>query len=262
LRRTSRNALIRAAGTLARIRGATGGKRAIAFHEVPDISRFEGFIDWLLSEYEIVGLDDWLDGPAGKRTQLLLTFDDGYAAWQTAVAPLLADRNVPAVFFVTSGLVGLTGENATTFARERLLRTQELKFISLNQLRDLAAHDSFEIGSHTRTHPDLARVQSREALRDEVVGPRASLEDWLGAPVRAFAYPFGTPANVPDIVRSVLEEGGFEAAFTLIPGGWATAQGDRLRIGRDALDPAFGRGLARAWLRGGYDRLYALKTGA
>jgi peptidoglycan/xylan/chitin deacetylase (PgdA/CDA1 family) len=254
--------LIRAAGAFAHVRGAASGKRAIAFHEVPDVSGFENFLDWLGSEYEIVGLDDWLTGPTGERTQVLLTFDDGYAAWQTAVAPLLAERNAPALFFVTSGLVGLSGAEAAEFARARMLRTQELEFISQEQLRDLAAHKSFEIGSHTRSHPDLARIQDRGVLRDEIVGARATLEDWLGARVRAFAYPFGTPANVSDLARSVLEEGSFEAAVTLIPGGWTPAGGDRLAIGRDALDPAFGRGLARAWLRGGYDRLYALKPGA
>jgi peptidoglycan/xylan/chitin deacetylase (PgdA/CDA1 family) len=244
------------------VRGGGPGKRALAFHEVPDIPRFQGFLDWLLSEYEIVGLDDWLTRPSGDAPQLLLTFDDGYAAWQTAVAPMLAERNLPALFFITSGLVGLSGARAASFARERMLRTQELEFISLDQLRDLAAQDLFEIGSHTRTHPDLAELEDRDAISDEILGARTTLEDWIGDRVRAFAYPFGTPANVSPLARSVLEETGFEAAFTLIPGRWSVAGGDRLRIGRDALDPAFARSLARAWLRGGYDRLYGLKPGA
>jgi peptidoglycan/xylan/chitin deacetylase (PgdA/CDA1 family) len=243
-------------------RGSEIGKRALAFHEVPDVSRFQAFLDRLLSEYEILGLDDWLNRPAGGRGQLLLTFDDGYASWQTAVGPMLAERNVPAVFFVTSGLVGLTGARARDFARERMLRTQELEFISVHQLRDLASHEHFEIGSHTRNHPDLAQITDRKTLRDEILGARATLEDLLSQRVRAFAYPFGTPANVSPLARSVLDEGGVEAAFTLIPGRWTPTGGDRLRIGRDALDPAFARSLSRAWLRGGYDRLYALKPDA
>ncbi len=178
------------------------------------------------------------------------------------MAPLLAERNLPAVFFVTSGVVGLSGEQARAFARERMLRTQELEFIGLEQLRDLAAHPSFEIGSHTLTHPDLGRLGAAEAVRAEVVGGREALEDWLSEPVRSFAYPFGTPASVSPLARSVVAEAGLEAAFTLIPGSWVSEEGDRLQIGRDGLDPALPAAVSRAWLRGGYDRLYGLKPDA
>jgi peptidoglycan/xylan/chitin deacetylase (PgdA/CDA1 family) len=262
LKHTVRNALIRGGGAVARIRGARPGKRAIVFHEVPDIARFRRFVDLLRDEHEIVGVDAWLNGPAGDRTQLLLTFDDGYASWHTAVAPLLAERQLPALFFVTSGVVGLGGEEGREFARERLLRTQRLEFINLDQLRDLAAQPAFEIGSHTQTHPDLGRINDRDAIREEVVGGQSRLEDWLGEPVRWFAYPFGTPANISSAARSVIETAGVEAAFTLIPGSWERDRGNRLEIGRDGLDPAMPFGVSRAWLRGGYDRLYGLKSGA
>ena len=57
-------------------------------------------------------MDDWLHEPfePNDRTQLTLTFDDGYASWHESVAPLLEERGIPAVFFVSSGLVGLRGE--------------------------------------------------------------------------------------------------------------------------------------------------------
>jgi peptidoglycan/xylan/chitin deacetylase (PgdA/CDA1 family) len=251
---------VRAGGALASVRGSQPGKRALAFHEVPDVPRFRDFLDRLLDEYEILGLDDWLDRPTGDRTQLTLTFDDGYASWDTAVAPLLADREVPAVFFVSSGVVGLRGEEAREFTRSRMLRSQDLEFISLDQLRDLAQHPQFEVGSHTLTHPDLGQVGDRSTMLDEVAGDRARLEDWLAKPVRWFAYPFGTPANVPVMARSVVEEAGLSAAFTLIPGGWVKQGGDRFMIGRDALDPSLSFAVSKAWLAGGYDRLYALKS--
>jgi len=239
--------------------GAKLGKRALAFHEVPDIPRFRDFLDRLLAEYEVLSLEDWLKDPLGDRTQLTLTFDDGYASWHTAVAPLLAERSVPAVFFVSSGVVGLRGKEARDFARNRLRRSQELSLISLDRLRDLAQHALFDVGGHTLTHADLGRIGDRSTLHNEIAGDRARLEDWLGRSVRWFSYPFGTPANVSPLARSVVEEVGMSAAFTLIPGWWEAKRGDRLLIGRDGLDPSVSFSISRAWLRGGYDRLYALK---
>jgi peptidoglycan/xylan/chitin deacetylase (PgdA/CDA1 family) len=259
LRKSVRNALVRAGGAAASLAGVGAGKRALAFHEVPDIPRFRDFLDRLLAEYEILALERWLNDPLGDRTQLTLTFDDGYASWHTAVAPLLVERSVPAVFFVSSSVVGLRGEQARDFTRNRLRRTQELRFITLPQLRDLAGHALFDVGGHTLTHADLGPIRDREAVLNEIAGDRARLEDWLGTSVRWLAYPFGTPANVSPLARSVAKEVGMSAAFTLIPGWWEAERGDPLFIGRDGLDPGVSFSVSRAWLRGGYDRLYGLK---
>jgi peptidoglycan/xylan/chitin deacetylase (PgdA/CDA1 family) len=259
LNKSVRNGLVRAGGAIASLTRPKPGKRALALHEVADLARFREFLDWLLAEYEVMALEDWLKEPIGDRTQLTLTFDDGYESWHTAVAPLLAERGVPAVFFVTSGLVGLRGGEARDFARNRMLRSQEPRFIGLDQLRDLAEHASFEVGGHTLTHPDLGRVEDRHTVRREIAGDRARLEDWLGTSVRWFAYPFGTPRTVSPLARSVVEEVGMSAAFTLIPGWWEADTGDNFLIGRDGLDPSLSFAVSRAWLRGGYDRLYALK---
>jgi peptidoglycan/xylan/chitin deacetylase (PgdA/CDA1 family) len=261
LKRKVRNALVLAGGSVASLRGSRPGKRALAFHEVPDPGRFGDFLDRLVAEYELLTLEDWFSAPVGERTQLTLTFDDGYASWHEVVASLLEERGVPAVFFVSSGLVGLHGEEARAFARGRLRRIQELRFIDRAQLADLAAHPGFEVGAHTRSHADLGQIADPDAMREEVSGDRAMLEDWLGTEVRWFAYPFGTPGNVSGLARWVVEEAGLSAAFTLVPGWWEPNEGDRFRVGRDALDHAQPFALWRAWLRGGYDRLYALKPG-
>jgi peptidoglycan/xylan/chitin deacetylase (PgdA/CDA1 family) len=48
----------------------------------------------------------------------------------------------------------------------------------------------FSFGAHTLTHPDLTRLSSGRT-EDEVAGSKAVLEERLGTPVHAFAYPFG-----------------------------------------------------------------------
>ena len=47
-----------------------------------------------------------------------------------------------------------------------------------------------DFGAHTLTHPDLTRL-SRSQIRMEVYDSKAIIEDRLGIPVTAFAYPYG-----------------------------------------------------------------------
>jgi peptidoglycan/xylan/chitin deacetylase (PgdA/CDA1 family) len=253
---------VRAGGAAVAVGGRKVGKRALAFHEVPDPAGFGEFLDRLLAEYDVLALQDWLTAPPAGRTQLTLTFDDGYASWHELVAPLLDERGLPAVFFVSSGLVGLQGSEAREFARSRLRRSRELTFIGARELEDLARHPRFEVGGHTVTHADLGQVARRDVARAEIAGDRARLEDLVGARVRWFAYPFGNHANVSPTARSLVEELGMSAAFTLIPGWWEPGKEDRFLIGRDGIDPALPFSVWRAWLRGGYDRLFSVKTAA
>ena len=187
---------MRAGGAAVAVGGPKAGKRALAFHEVPDPARFGEFLDQILAEYDVLPLQDWLTAPPAGRTQLTLTFDDGYASWHELVAPLLDERGLPAVFFVSSGLVGLRGSEASEFARSRLRRTRELTFIGARELEDLARHPRFEVGGHTVTHADLGRITDPDVARAEIAGDQARLEELLGARVRWFAYPFGNHANV------------------------------------------------------------------
>jgi peptidoglycan/xylan/chitin deacetylase (PgdA/CDA1 family) len=69
--------------------------------------------------------------------------------------------------------------------------------LTLEELRALAALPGISIGAHTLTHPSLAALGAEEQGR-EITGSRVWLEQALGSPVRAFAYPFGTPSDVSD----------------------------------------------------------------
>jgi len=95
----------------------------LAYHRVADVSdpdligfrpnvsvSAEGFaeqLDWIMPRFSVVGLGDvlaWLDGAATLPPRpLLITFDDGYLDNLTTAAPLLAERGLPAVLFLTTG---------------------------------------------------------------------------------------------------------------------------------------------------------------
>jgi peptidoglycan/xylan/chitin deacetylase (PgdA/CDA1 family) len=260
VREKVRDGSIVVGGALRRVVGKSGGDRVVALHEVGNLAPFRERLDWLLAHYDVVSVHDLLASGPSARRRIALTFDDGYSFWHEELAPLLRDRHVPAVFFVSSGLVGLSGSAAREFTRRRLARTRTLRFLTLAQLRDLAADPLFEIGGHTVHHVHFGRIADQSLLRREISDDRARLEDWTGSAVHLFAYPFGTPDTVTADARRTLRSLGFSAAFTLVPGGWPSRGEDRYAAGRDGLQPTYSDRQWQARLAGGYDWLYRAKT--
>ena len=79
------------------------------------------------------------------------------------------------------------------------------------QLRELTKH-GMEVGAHTRTHPDLARLNIDQA-REEIGGSRQDLEQLLGQSVDLLAYPGGSFNRQ---VATVAAEAGYRAACSVI----------------------------------------------
>jgi peptidoglycan/xylan/chitin deacetylase (PgdA/CDA1 family) len=104
------------------------------------------------------------------RGVVSLTFDDGTSD-QLPVAMWLAERGVPATFYVNSGRVG-GGPG----------------FLDWDDLATIAAH-GHEIGGHTVDHPDLTTLAAEEAAH-QIGADRAALLD-RGYAAATFAYPYG-----------------------------------------------------------------------
>jgi peptidoglycan/xylan/chitin deacetylase (PgdA/CDA1 family) len=96
-------------------------------------------------------------------------------------------------------------------------------------LRQLAAA-GMTVGAHTLSHPILAQ-QPVELAWQEISGIRDILEDALGQPVWALAYPFGTAATVTARELLMAEQAGFGCAFLNAGGGFG-ARRDRFAMPR------------------------------
>jgi peptidoglycan/xylan/chitin deacetylase (PgdA/CDA1 family) len=90
-----------------------------------------------------------------------------------------------------------------------------LNRIELRQLIDMG----MSIGSHTLNHPILTQ-QSSELAWKEISESRGLLEDAIGKPIWALAYPFGDPASVANREMQMAEQAGFECAFMNNGGGF------------------------------------------
>ena len=136
---------------------------------------------------------------------VVLTFDDGYANFYESALPVLMQHDFRATVFLLTDLMGGFNDWGPPPA---LLGTQRL--LSWEQAAELAAV-GIELGSHTRTHPDLQHLTRQEA-EDEIIASRDAIAVHLEQPVESFAYPFGnvSPAASATVKRE------FRAACTTI----------------------------------------------
>lgn len=202
---------------------------------------FEEQINWLAERFDIVSLTEAqrriLQGKNDRPTAVI-TFDDGYADNMHFALPLLIRRKLPFTYFVTTGNV-LSGK---PFPHD-LQRGEPLEPNTEGDIRELA-QQGVEIGAHTRSHADLAKLEG-QSLEDEIAGSKADLEAITGREVRYFAFPFGQPQNLTADAFRVAQEAGFAGVCSAY-GGYNFPGGDPFHLERFHADPDFLR--FRHWL--------------
>jgi len=147
-------------------------------------TRFAEQMSWLKTQgLRGVGIGTLIDAMrAGRERGLVgITFDDGYASVLEAAVPELLSHGFTATMFIISDRVGGSNE---------WCEGQAQPLMSAEQVGELAAA-GMEVGSHAATHTRLAGVGA-DQLEAEVSGSRASIGELTAAPVRGFAYPYGS----------------------------------------------------------------------
>ena len=103
-----------------------------------------------------------------------LTFDDGTID-QYGIARVLELIGVRGTFFIITGLREFEGKQLLAQYPRLILRVHNM---------------GHEVGSHTRTHPDLTTLSNNEAAK-ELSDSKEFLQNVIGQEVRGFAYPWG-----------------------------------------------------------------------
>lgn len=149
--------------------------------------------------------------PPAERT-LTVTFDDAYRSVYDNARPVLESLGVPGTVFVPTALVGSERPMAWP-GTDRWLGSayeNELTPMSWDELGELSEL-GWELGSHTRTHPRLPTIAA-EAMRDELAGSRADLEERIGTSCETIAYPYG---DYDAAVLAASRQAGFKAGGAL-----------------------------------------------
>jgi peptidoglycan/xylan/chitin deacetylase (PgdA/CDA1 family) len=150
------------------------------------------------------------DVPSTASRRIAITFDDGYSDNLEWAAPILEKYGFRATIFCISGKPGRLSD------WDKDPRWVGHPLLDIKQMRELDQL-GFEIGSHTRTHPDLSKLSDR-AVEEELIGSRKELEDMLGRSVETFCYPYGRFSPTSPLIA---KKAGYRAARTtkrMVPG--------------------------------------------
>lgn len=203
---------------------------------------FEAQMAWLARRKRAVSLEQierFLKGetdlPSGSA---LVTIDDGYQSIYDIALPILKKYNIPAVVFVTVSAID-HHEDAEPH-------------LTWNQVRELAA--DVTVASHGWTHRSLGKI-SVEEMQLEVMRSRQMLEQKLGSPVTAFAYPFGTLADFNATTATVLQNSQYQYAFTSQHGSISERESplNRFYLPRIKVEGGEGLWMFRLLVGGGLD---------
>jgi peptidoglycan/xylan/chitin deacetylase (PgdA/CDA1 family) len=220
--------------------------RVLMYHKVNDIPDNPttvpvGLFDEQMAHlkelgYTVVDLDAVLDYytkgvplPAGAT---LITFDDGYRDVLENAMPVLQRHGYPAVLFAPIAYM----QDPMPLPHELLLVRQGVRNATVDW-QDFAALEAggVRIESHGIAHKPLAEIELDEAVR-EITISKIRLEERLGRPVRSFAYVKGSEAHFHSVHVSLVQQAGYELAFTSVSGGNGPDT-DPLRLRRYNVEP-------------------------
>ncbi|MGO9951920.1 MAG: polysaccharide deacetylase family protein [Dissulfurispiraceae bacterium] len=192
--------------------------RVLTYHRFGRVERdpfcidpgdFEKQMGYLAEHRLAVSLSEFGEFVSGKiqlrSGAVLVTIDDGFRSFYTTALPILRHYAIPAVAFVTAGLVR-AGD------AQPLVASEPEDYLTWDEL-EVLRESGVAIGSHGWTHQSLGCMSTPE-IEEQAVLSFKMLEQRLGCPAMAFAYPFGTCADFNSMTAAILRQTGYRCAFT------------------------------------------------
>ncbi len=181
------------------------GARIPNLYVTPRMFRFQM---WYLNTagFRVLSIQDLVAAvEAGdtRHNMAAITFDDGYADFYKNAYPVLEHYGYPSTVYVVSKLAG--DDNAWDARNENFGKP----LMDWNKIIEISG-SGVQIGSHTRTHPELTRISSGEQI-EEISASKKDLEERLNHPVETFCYPGG---DHNEQVKEAVRKAGYCYAVT------------------------------------------------
>ncbi len=123
--------------------------------------------------------------------KILLTIDDGFSSFYENAWPILKEKKIPFILFVSTREVGANN------------------YMTWDQIKEIDKEDFVEIGNHSHTHEYLAD-ESNKLIKDDIAKSISIFKKNLGKNSEFFSYPFGEYSND---FKSIIRDFGFKYAF-------------------------------------------------
>ena len=125
------------------------------------------------------------------QRKVLLTIDDGFLSFYENAWPILKDRKIPFILFVSTREVGA------------------FNYMTWNQIREISKENFVEIGNHSHTHEYLVDEKKNLIIAD-IKKSQSIFKNNLGKNSVFFSYPFGEYSLE---FKSIIKSLGFKYAF-------------------------------------------------
>ena len=125
------------------------------------------------------------------QKKILLTIDDGFLSFYENAWPILKEKKIPFILFVSTREVGA------------------FNYMTWDQIKEISNEDFVEIGNHSHTHEYLAD-ESNQLIKEDIAKSISIFKKNLGRNSDFFSYPFGEYSND---FKNIIEEFGFKYAF-------------------------------------------------
>ena len=126
-----------------------------------------------------------------KQRKILLTIDDGFLSFYENAWPILKEKKIPFILFVSTREVG------------------SFNYMNWEQIKEISKEDFVEIGNHSHTHEYLVD-ENNESIKADISKSINIFKKKLGKNSDFFSYPFGEYSmNFKNIIKSL----GFKYAF-------------------------------------------------
>ena len=125
------------------------------------------------------------------QPKILLTIDDGFSSFYNNAWPILKEKKIPFILFVSTREVG------------------SYNYMSWEQIKEISKEDFVVIGNHSHTHEYLVDEDS-DLIKADIEKSMSLFKKNMGKNSKFFSYPFGEYSlEFKKIIKSL----GFEYAF-------------------------------------------------
>ena len=125
------------------------------------------------------------------KRKILLTIDDGFSSFYENAWPILKEKKIPFILFVSTREVGA------------------FNYMTWDQIKELSMEDFVEIGNHSHTHEYLAD-ENNNLIKEDIAKSISIFKKNLGKNSVFFSYPFGEYSND---FKEIIKDFGFKYAF-------------------------------------------------
>ena len=120
-----------------------------------------------------------------KERKILLTIDDGFSSFYENAWPILKQKKIPFILFVSTREVGA------------------FNYMTWEQIREIVKEDFVEIGNHSHTHEYLVD-ENEDLIRKDIEKSISIFKKELGKNSVFFSYPFGEySVQFKEIIKSL-----------------------------------------------------------